>query len=60
MAKQKQGRPSKIDKDTMHSANVWFIIIIIILLFLLAFGTLSAMNPEVYNYIKASIANLFN
>ena len=45
MAKQKQGRPSKIDKDTMHSANVWFIIIIIILLFLLAFGTLSAMNP---------------
>ncbi len=59
MAKQKQGRPSKIDKDTMHTADTWFIIIIVILLLLLAFSTLTVINPEIYEYIKASIANLF-
>ncbi len=60
MAKQKQGRPSKIDKETMRSANVWFTIMVIILLVLLAFSTLYIVNPEIYEYLKASIINLFN
>ena len=60
MAKGKVGRPSKLDKDTMKEANISFIIIIIILLILLSVATLTVINPEIYNALKASIINLFN
>lgn len=58
MAK-KVGRPSKIDKDTMHTANIAFIIVIIILVLLLFVATLSVVSPEVYESLKANIINLF-
>ena len=58
MAKGKVGRPSKLDKDTMKEANISFIIIIIILLILLSVATLTVINPEIYNALKASIINI--
>ena len=60
MSKNKIGRPSKIDKDTMKTANISFIIIIIIFIILLSFGVMTFFNPDMIGYIKASIANLFN
>ena len=57
MAKGKVGRPSKLDKDTMKEANISFIIILLILL---SVATLTVINPEIYNALKASIINLFN
>lgn len=59
MATKRVGRPSKIDKDTMHSANIMFIIVIIILLLLLSVATLSFISPDLYESLKASIINLF-
>ena len=58
MAKGKVGRPSKIDKDTMKTANISFAIVVIILL-LLSLAALSVVNPSMYEALKASIANLF-
>ena len=60
MASRKVGRPSKIDKDTMHSANILFIIIIIILLLLLSVVTLSFVSPEAYESLQGLIKYLFN
>jgi len=59
MAKNKVGRPSKIDKDTMKAANISFGIVVIILLLLLSLAALSIINPSTYEALKASIANLF-
>lgn len=59
MAKNKVGRPSKLDKDTMKAANISFVIIVIILLLLLSLAALSIINPSTYEALKASIANLF-
>jgi hypothetical protein len=59
MAKNKVGRPSKIDKDTMKAANIVFIIVIIILLLLLSLTALSIVNPNMYEALMASVANLF-
>ena len=58
MAKR-AGRPSKLDKDTMHAANVSFIIIVIILLLLLSIAILSIIPSSTYESIKASVINLF-
>lgn len=59
MAKNKVGRPSKIDKDTMKAANISFGIVVIILLLLLSLAALSIINPSTYEALKASIINLF-
>ena len=59
--KQKNiGRPSKIDKDTMKITNVGLIIMIIIFLILLSVSAITILNPEVLDYIKACLRNLFN
>jgi len=59
MAKSKVGRPSKLDKETMKAANISFIIVIVILLLLLSLTALTIINPDIYDALKASIANLF-
>ncbi len=59
MVKNKVGRPSKIDKDTMKAANIGFIIVIIILLILLSVAALSVISPDLYESLKANVINLF-
>lgn len=57
---RKVGRPSKIDKDTMKTANISFIIILIILILLLSLAVLTVINPSIYDSLKASLIKLFN
>lgn len=57
--KKSVGRPSKLDKDTMREANISFFVIMIILILLLTIATLTIINTEIFDYIKASLANLF-
>lgn len=59
MAKNKVGRPSKIDKETMKIADIGFTIIVIILLLLLSLAALSVATPETYEALKATVFNLF-
>lgn len=59
MARKTAGRPTKIDKETMKDANLVFLIIIIILVLLLSMTIITVINPEIFEMIKASIANLF-
>lgn len=59
MSKKSVGRPSKLDKQTMNEANIWFTFMIIILLLLLVVGITTIANPELIDMIKASINSLF-
>ena len=59
MSRKKVGRPSKIDTETMKTANISCTIIVIILLLLLSLCVVTVVNPNIINMIKASIQNLF-
>lgn len=59
MSKKAVGRPSKINKEAMNEANVWFMIVMVMLLILLSVSFATIINPEIVNMIKASLANLF-
>lgn len=60
MSKNKVGRPSKLDVDTMKQTDISVAIIIIILLLLLSFTVIMVINPDAARSIKASVASLFN
>lgn len=60
MSRKTVGRPSKVDKAAMSEANIWFTLIVIMLLLLLSVGVGAIAKPELIDMIKASIYNLFN
>lgn len=59
MSKKIVGRPSKINKEAMNEANVWFMVVMVMLLILLSVSFATIINPEMVDMIKASLANLF-
>ena len=56
--KKRQGRPSKIDKESMKVTNTVFLITIIVLLILLSVATVTIINPSLIENIKANIRSL--
>lgn len=52
-------RPSKIDTEAMKEANISLTIIVIILLLLLTIATITIINPNIIDLIKARIIDIF-